>query len=97
MRVLSPCANDADSAPSSHQVKRVIDGKQRKCLEDILHTSLPVAAWQQAQLGVRLGGLALRSVEAHAEAAFVGCLKSNKWVSEQTKLALLSNENISWC
>ena len=46
----------------------------RKCLEDILQTSLALAAWQQAQLGVRLGGLALRSVEAHAEAAFVGCL-----------------------
>ena len=27
-------------------------------------------------------GLGLRSVEAHAEAAFVGCLESNKWVSE---------------
>ena len=77
-------------------IARVFDGKQRKCLEDILHTSLPVAAWQQAQLGVRLGGLGLRSVEAHAEAAFVGCLESNKWVSEQIKLALLSNANISW-
>ena len=45
---------------------------------------------------MRLGGLGLRSVEAHAEAAFVGCLESNKWVSEQIKLALLSNANISW-
>ena len=71
-------------------IARVFDGKQRKCLEHILHTSLPVAAWQQAQLGVRLGGLGLRSVEAHAEAAFVACLESNKWVSEQIKLELFA-------
>ena len=34
--------------------------------------------------------------ENKAEPSFVGCLESNKWVSEQIKLALLRNANIFW-
>ena len=47
---------------------------------------------QQAQMGVRLCELGLRSVEA----VFVGSLESNKWVSQQITLAQCK-PLLGWC
>jgi hypothetical protein len=78
------------------QAATEFDAQQRECLERILHTSLSSAAWKQAQLGVGFGGLGLRSVEAHAESAFVGCLESNQWVSEQVKGDLFRQAGLTY-
>ena len=59
----------------------------RSALADLLGLPVvPFAAWEQASLGVRLGGLGLRSCERHLEAAFIGgChqgAREDGWVLE---------------
>ena len=61
-----------------------------------MNTSLSPTGWQQAQLGLGVGGLGLRSARAHAEAAFVGCLAENRWVDRDVKMALFAHAGINW-
>ena len=58
--------------PAMHaQALQAFDDRVRACLEQLGGLPLTIAAWEQACLGVALGGLGLRSAAHHAPAAFL--------------------------
>ena len=59
------------------------DSGLRSCLESIVNSSLSDAAWIQASLPIRLGGLGLREASKTAAAAFIGSCNSSRCLSTQ--------------
>ena len=60
---------------------RRFDSGLRSCLETITNSSLSDAAWIQASLPIRLGGLGLREASKVATAAFTGSCNSSRSLS----------------
>ena len=54
--------------PPSHDLE-IFDEKLRNCF--MQSTAISQAAWSQAQLGLRFGGLGFRAVSYHAPATFI--------------------------
>jgi len=56
--------------------------------ESILGTTLSTCSAIQSQLGTSLGGIVLRKVVTHADAAFVGSILGNEFIRSQTLIDL---------
>lgn len=62
---------------------RSFDDAVRDCFGRLSGLTLPPHAWRQAALGIHLGGLGLRSLEAHAPAAYVASAANTQELCRQ--------------
>ena len=63
-----------------------------------LHVEVPNGAWRQAQLGLKFGGVGLRSVSLHAAAAFIASLSSSGFGSIHLQQAVVAfNSQVLQC
>ena len=58
------------------------DSDVRLCFSNCVATDISDAAWKQAQLGLRYGGLGLRSILHHACEAYIASIIELYWPSE---------------